>query len=178
MKARFVSSWVVGCVAVMMVTAAIAAPGAPGASATGAAPSAAAPAGVPKLKNVTLHIFNRVFPSFHDKVVAQRGVEFRVGDSEYTARIVDYVPDFTLDLKTHKVTSRGTEPKNPAFKLIVKKGNVPQDTTWAFFNMPPHFARKSLIAFVATEINFTNRPALVSQDSLAIQIRKREGETH
>ena len=64
-----------------------------------------------------------------------------MGDTEYTARVVEFVPDFTMDLKTRKVTSRGTEPKNPAFKIIVKKNNVPTDTTWAFFNMPPHFAR-------------------------------------
>lgn len=172
---KTIVTWCAGLCVVAAVAVAQAAPPAakPAAPAAGAAAS-----GVPKLKNVTLHIFNRVFPSFHDKVTALPSKEFRVGDTEYTARVVEFVPDFTMDLKTRKVTSRGTEPKNPAFKIIVKKNNVPTDTTWAFFNMPPHFARTSLLAFVATEITFTNRPSLVSQDSLALQIRKREGEQH
>lgn len=170
------------CVVVAVAVAQAAPPAGAPAAKPAAKPAAGAPAGatagVPKLKNVTLHIFNRVFPSFHDKVTVLPSKEFRVGDTEYTARVVEFVPDFTMDIKTKKVTSRGTEPKNPAFKIIVKKGAVPTDTTWAFFNMPPHFARTSLLAFVATEISFTNRPSLVSQDSLALQIRKREGEQH
>ncbi|MBI5169080.1 MAG: hypothetical protein HZA61_06305 [Candidatus Eisenbacteria bacterium] len=173
------------CAGLCLMAAVVVAQAAPPAGAPAARPAAkpaagaasgAAQAGAPKLKNVTLHIFNRVFPSFHDKVTAVPSTEFRVGDTEYTARVVEFVPDFAMDIKTKKIMSRGPEPKNPAFKIIVKKGKVPTDTTWAFFNMPPHFARTSLLAFVATEITFTNRPSLVSQDSLALQIRKREGE--
>lgn len=166
------------CAACGLVAAVAVARATPPAGKPAAAAPAAAAAGAPRLKDVTLHIFNRVFPSFHDKVSATPRKEFRVGDTDYTARVVEFVPDFTMDIKTKKVTSRGPEPKNPAFKIIVKKGNVATDTTWAFFNMPPHFARTSMLAFVATEITFTNRPALVSQDSLALQIRKREGEQH
>ncbi len=169
---------VVAAVAVAQAAPPAGAPAAKPAARPAAAVAAGTTAGAPKLKDVTLHIFNRIFPSFHDKVTAVPRKEFRVGDTDYTARVVEFVPDFTMDIKTKKVTSRGTEPKNPAFKIIVKKGNVPTDTTWAFFNMPPHFARTSMLAFVATEISFTNRPSLVSQDSLALQIRKREGEQH
>ena len=178
MKAR-IMTMLAGLCVVAVVTAATAAPPATTPAAKpGVARPVAAATGIPKLKTVTLHIFNRVFPNFHDRVDAAPRTEFRVGDTDYTARVVEFVPDFTLDVKTRKVTSRGTEPKNPAFKIIVKKKGVVQDTTWAFFNMPPHFARKSLLAFVATNIEFTNRPALVSKDSLAIQIQKREGAPH
>lgn len=179
---KTIVTWCAGLCVVAAVAVAVA-QAAPPAGAPAAKPAAnpaagATAVGAPKFKGVTLHIFNRVFPSFHDKVTAAPSTEFRVGDTEYTARVVEFVPDFVMDIKTKKVTSRGTEPKNPAFKIIVKKGKVPTDTTWAFFNMPPHFARTSLLAFVATEISFTNRPSLVSQDSLALQIRKREGEQH
>lgn len=145
------------------------------------APAAAAPADAvtgAAFKSVTLHIFNRVFAAFHDKVVARRGVEFRVGDSDYTARVVEYVPDFTMNLKTHQVTTRSPEPHNPAFRVIVRRGGTPQDTAWVFLNMPPHFARKSMLAFIATKIEFDDRPTIASSDSLALQIMQREREGH
>jgi hypothetical protein len=135
----------------------------------------AAPAVAPaRLRRVTLHIFSRVFPSFHDRVLAEPGKPFAVGATEYTARILRFVPDFNIDLKTHQVTSFTPEPANPAFEIVVSHKGVPQDTTWAFFNMPPHFGARNVLAFVATHIEFTNRPTLESQDSLAILIQQRE----
>ena len=147
-----------------------AAPAAP--SATRPATSSAAPA---KLKSVTLHILNRVFAGFHDKVVAVPNKEFRVGDTEFTFRIIQFEPDFTLDLKRHKVTSRSGEPNNPAFQIVVSRGGAAHDTSWAFFNMPPHFGVKQELAFVATRIEFLNRPALASKDSIAMRLEAQEG---
>lgn len=144
-----------------------------------AAPSAAKSSTAPaKLKSVTLHILNRVFSSFHDKVVAVPNKEFRVGDTEFTFRIIRFEPDFTLDLKHHKVTSRSGEPNNPAFQIVVSRGGAAHDTSWAFFNMPPHFGAKQELAFVATRIEFLNRPTLASKDSIAMRIEAQEGAAH
>ena len=150
-----------------------AAPGVPASAhpAHSAAPTA-------KLKNVTLHIFNRVFANFHDKVVAVPNKELRVGDTEFTFRIIRFEPDFTLDLKHHKVSSRSGEPNNPAFQIVVSRNGAPHDTSWAFFNMPPHFGVKEELAFVATRIEFLNRPALASKDSIAVRIESRGGAAH
>ncbi len=142
------------------------------------APAAAAVGGPARLKNVTLHVLNRVFPTFHDKVVAVPNKEFRVGDTEYTARIIEFVPDFTWSLKTRKVTTRSGEPRNPAFHIVVTRNGAPTDTSWAFFNMPPHYGPREVLAFVATRIEFTNRPVLASTDSLALKLEKHEGESH
>jgi hypothetical protein len=140
---------------------------------------AAAPAQAPpRFTTVTLHIFNRVFASFHDKIKISLKEEVRVGDTEYTAQLVQYVPEFDMDLKSHKVVTRSQQPKNPAFQVIVRKNGAPQDTAWAFMNMAPHYTRKSLLAFIATKIEFANAPAMVSQDTLAQRIMKRDGETH
>lgn len=139
----------------------------PAAAPSRAPASAAAPA---KLRSVTLHIFNRVFTNFHDKVVAVQNKEFRVGDTDFTARVIRFEPDFTMDLKSRSVHSRSGEPKNPAFQIVVSRAGAPHDTSWAFFNMPPHFGIKEELAFVATRIEFTNRPALVSSDSIAKRI--------
>ena len=144
-----------------------------------ASPGPPAAAGAPaKLKTVTLHILNRVFTNFHDKVVATLNKEFRVGDTEFTARVVRFEPDFTLDLKTRKVTSRTGEPKNPAFQIVVSRKGTPHDTTWAFFNMPPHYGVREELAFVATRIEFTNRPVLESRDSFALRLEPKKGAGH
>ena len=141
-------------------------------------PETVAPEASGKFTSVTLHVFNRIFPDFHDKVEALPRKPFRVGDTEYTGRVIEYVPDFSLNLKTHQVVSRGKEPKNPAFRIAVTKGSVASDTSWAFFNMPPHFGARNVLAFVATRITFPDRPPLESNDSLAIKIRQREGAAH
>jgi len=98
--------------------------------------------------------------------------EFRVGDTEYTGTIVDYVPDFAMALSGKgkkaiggKVTTRSQEPNNPAFKIVVKSKGTPTDTTWAMVNMPPHFARKSMLAFRVLRIEFANHPPVVSPDT-------------
>ncbi len=130
----------------------------------------------PKVKTVTLHVFHRIFQNFQDRIVTPMKTEFRIGDSEYTGRVEEFVPDFAMDIQKHKVISRSNEPKNPAFRILVRKNGVPRDTVWAFFNLPPHFAPKSEIGFVATEIQFVNRPPLASRDSVAVRMREQEKE--
>lgn len=146
--------------------------------ASGAIESATPGAAPARFKRVTLHVFNRVFSNFHQKAVAVPNREFRVGDTEYSARIIRFEPDFTLDTKSRKVRSRSGEPRNPAFQIVVSRAGSPRDTTWAFFNMPPHFGVREELAFVATEIVFVNRPSLVSQDSIAVRIRNQEEGAH
>lgn len=136
-------------------------------------------AGAPaKMKNVTLHIFNRVFTNFHDKVTAVPNREYRVGDTDWTFRITRFEPDFFLDTKSRKVASRTGEPNNPAFQIVVSRNGAPHDTSWAFFNMPPHFGLREELAFVATRIEFANRPALASTDSIALRIEGQKGAAH
>jgi hypothetical protein len=147
--------------------------GVPAWPATATAPAAPA---APKVKTVTFHVFHRVFQDFRQRVTTPLKQDFRLGDTDQTARVIEWVPDFTMDLKTRKITTRGTEPKNPAFRVIVRKAGVPQDTVWAFFNMPPHFAAKSLVGFMATDITFLDHAPMQSQDSLAVRLREAEKE--
>ena len=116
----------------------------------------------PKVATVTIGIRHRVFHDFNDVQRVKLNQEFEVGDTDYTGRIVQYVPDFTMDLKTRKVTSRSDQPKNPAFKIIVRQNKVPQDTAWAFLNIPPHFGSKSLLAFKVLRIDFAGAPPLLA----------------
>jgi hypothetical protein len=111
---------------------------------------------------------HRVFTQFRDQVTVRMQETFRVGDSEYSAKVVEFQPDFTMDLETHRVGSRSSEPNNPAVRVIVWKNGAPDDTAWAFLNMPPHFARHSMLAFRLTRLTFDNHPPLEARvDSTA-----------
>ena len=103
------------------------------------------------------------------------GKEFPIGDTDYSGTVTQFIPDFDYDVKKRRALSKSPDPKNPAFHIVVRRKGVPTDTTWAFLNMPPHFSKQSLIAFIATEVTFTNGTTLVSRDSLALQIRAKEG---
>ena len=92
---------------------------------------------------------------------------FRIGDTDYSARVVQYVSDFAMDMKTRKVVSRSSEPNNPALRIIVRLKGQPQDTTWALLHMPPHFARNSLLAFKVMRIEFAGRGPLLNPDTTA-----------
>lgn len=120
---------------------------------------AAAPA--PKLKSVTIAIRNRVFHEFADQQTVTQGKPFVIGDTDFSARLVQYVPDFAMDISNGKVVSRSSEPRNPAFKLIVSQKGKPQDTTWAMMSLPPHFTRRSFLAFKVMRIDFIGREPIV-----------------
>jgi hypothetical protein len=127
----------------------------------GIALAAVAAAPAPKLKSVTIAIRNRVFHEFADQQTVVQGKPFVIGDTDFSARIVQYVPDFAMDLSNGKVVSRSSEPKNPAFKLIVSEKGKPQDTTWAMMSLPPHFTRRSFLAFKVMRIDFVGRDPIV-----------------
>ena len=114
------------------------------------------------VKTVTLAIRHRIFKNFSDVQTVTLQKEFPVGDSDFSARVIRYVPDFAMELKTGKVISRSNEPKNPAFQIIVREKKVPQDTTWAFLNLPPHFGRKSMLAFKIVRIDLVGAPPVVA----------------
>ena len=114
----------------------------------------------PRFDAVTLVVRHRVFHDFIDEQRVKLNKDFVIGDTDYKARVVRYVPDFMMDLKTRKIVTRTEHPNNPAFQIIVWQKGVPQDTAWALLNLPPHFARKSMLAFRATRIDFVGRPPL------------------
>ena len=125
------------------------------------------PKGCPRVRSVTLGIRHRVFPDFAEQSEAVIGRAFQIGDTRFSATVTEFEPDFVIDPTRHSITSRSIEPRNPAFRLIVREGGVPQDTTWAFLNMAPHFMRNSLLAFEILRIDFADRPPLL-RDSTAL----------
>ena len=134
------------------------------------APAAKPAVGGPlKVSRVSFLIGHRVFTEFRDQASVRMHESFKVGDTEYTAKVVDFQPDFTMDLKTRKVASRSAAPNNPAVKVIVWKNGTPNDTSWAFLNMPPHYGRKSMLAFRLMRLEFENHAAIdAPKDSTAV----------
>lgn len=49
--------------------------------------------------------------------------------------ILDYVPNFTIDIKSKKVTSASDEPINPAIKVKIQEGDKSREK-WIFANYP------------------------------------------
>ena len=121
----------------------------------------------PRLASVTFGIRHRVFHDFRDLHTVKLNEDFPLGDSDYSARMVQYVPDFQMDLPTRKIYSLGDEPRNPAFKIIVRKGKTPQDTTWAFLKSPPHFGARSYFAFQVLRVDFVGRAPMVPDTTAA-----------
>jgi hypothetical protein len=119
------------------------------------------PKGTPRVQKVTLGIRHRVFPDFAEKAEAEMRKPFQIGDTRFSATVTDFEPDFVIEEATHSISSRSSEPRNPAVRLIVREQGVAEDTTWAFLNMPPHFMRNSLLAFEILRIDFADRPPLL-----------------
>ena len=105
---------------------------------------------------VAFDVRHQVFGKFHERVIVGMRDEFRIGDSDYTARIIKFVPDWSMGLKDFKVYNRSNEPNNPGFRIVVREKGVVRDTVWALLNMPPHFAPRSMLSFKVLKIEFTD----------------------
>lgn len=127
---------------------------------------APAPARAPKLASVTLGIRHRVFHDFREVQTVRLNREFPLGDTEYSARVIQYLPDFQMDLEHHRIFSLGDQPRNPAFRVVVRKAGAPHDTSWAFLKSPPHFGARSYFAFQVLRIDFVGGPPLLADSTL------------
>jgi len=124
-------------------------------------------AGAPKFESVTLGVRHRVFHDFRDLHTVGLNREFPLGDTEYSARVIRYVPDFQMDVESRRVVSLGDQPRNPAFQVVVRKNKAPHDTSWAFLKSPPHFGPRAYFAFQVLRIDFAGAPPLVADTARA-----------
>jgi hypothetical protein len=129
----------------------------------------APPARGPQVQSVTLVIRSRVFHEFRDMAQVKLNQDFPLGDSEYSARVVQYLPDFQMDIEHHRFFSLSDQPNNPAFRIIVRKNKAPQDTTWGFFKSgPPHFGARSFFGFQVVRIDFVGRAPMVADSTRSV----------
>lgn len=158
--------------------AAPAKPAAAARPATTSAPATTRSAGVSLVpERFTLVIGHRAFVDFRDRVEVALGEEFQVGDTDYSAKVVEFQPDFAMDLETRTVLSRSQEPRNPAARVLVWRNGAPNDTSWAFLKMPPHFGRRSMLAFQLKRVTFRNH-APVEADSATLAAPRPTANPH
>jgi hypothetical protein len=98
-----------------------------------------------------LEIGSRLYPDWHEEQLLHLDEPFYLGDSEFTARIRRFVPDFRIGEKG-EILSLSSEPNNPAVQVFVYHDSTAADSTWAFLNFPPHYAPRSFFTFRLKEV--------------------------
>lgn len=106
--------------------------------------TAATQAAVPDRFRV--RIGNRMYPEWSDEVTVGIGESFFLGDTEFTAAVSEYLPDFRIQ-EGGKPYSASDNPGNPALHVIVYREDAAVDSSWAFLNFPPHFSPTSFFTF-------------------------------
>jgi hypothetical protein len=102
---------------------------------------------------VVLSVEHRMYTQFHEVHRVRMGERFRIGDTDYEARVAGYIPDFVIDDKTKKVVSRSKEPRNPALMIEIFENGKKTDVAWAFpGNGPPHYSRHAMLSFHIDEL--------------------------
>lgn len=128
-------------------------------------PDAPAP---PDATGLQVRITHRVFISFADTLTVEVGEEFWAGDTEFSAVVERFNPDFGIR-EGGEVVERSAEPHNPAFLIRVYEGEEQVDEVWAFLgDGAPHYRRDSLLGFQV--LSFEWRGERMSQPA------PREGE--
>ncbi len=93
-----------------------------------------------------VEIGNRMYPDWNEIVNVKMRENFYLGDTEFTARVERFVPDFRIS-EGGNVLSHSNELDNPAVHVFVYGDSAATDSTWAFQNFPPHFSPRSFFIF-------------------------------
>ena len=129
--------------------------------AVAATEKSAAAASVPPDSGLTfrLEIGSRLYPNWHEEQRVHMDRLFYLGDSEFSARVRRFVPDFRIGEKG-EILNVSAELKNPAIRVFVYHDSTAADSTWAFLNFPPHYSPRSFFTFQLKEISgYTPPPA-------------------
>jgi hypothetical protein len=93
---------------------------------------------------------NRLYPEWHESYEVALGEAFYLGDTDFSARIEEFLPDFRII--DGKPVSLSEELSNPAIHVYVYADTGAVDSTWAFLNFPPHFSPRSFFTFQLKEV--------------------------
>ncbi len=102
---------------------------------------------IPDAGQIQIRVTHRVFTSFVDTLVVEIGENFWVGDTEYSAEVRRFNPDFGIK-EGEGVIERSEVAHNPAFQIHVFEEEEQVDEVWAFLGSDaPHYRRDSLLGF-------------------------------
>ncbi|HVM60986.1 MAG TPA: cytochrome c biogenesis protein ResB [Verrucomicrobiae bacterium] len=75
------------------------------------------------------------WPEKHLESVLPIKIGIEQAFNEFKITVLKYVPDFVVDTQTHEVTSRSSEPRNPAI-LVAVNGPTYHNHRWLFAKFP------------------------------------------
>lgn len=77
------------------------------------------------------------------------GEEEEIADTGYRIKILDYVPDFVMDVATKQVSTRTMKANNPAIEIELKSKDGVKDAFWVFARYPDiHQSKASNFNFI------------------------------
>lgn len=117
-----------------------------------------------------VEVGSRLYPDWHETVHVRLFESFFLADTDLTARIERFVPDFRIS-DSGEIISHSQNLANPAIHVITHGDSASSDSTWAFLNFPPHFSRDSFFTFQLKEIQGYESPTSAHEPAL-----KREDE--
>lgn len=83
--------------------------------------------------------------------------KFTLPGSRYKINVAQYVPHYSIDTKTKKVSSLSDEPVNPAIRVILNDGKKTSERwLWAKFLSSPHEQEKLPFRMRFTDFNLQN----------------------
>lgn len=111
-----------------------------------------------QVNSITVRVTHLLYPDFVEIHKAKMHEKFQIGDSDLSAAMVEFVPDFSIDTLTKKVVSLSPELNNPAFKVYVVQGKEKKEEAWAFFKTSiPHFTRQTGLRFEILEFKYKGK---------------------
>ncbi len=89
----------------------------------------------PYLKEARIGFFLRKTPKESPTIVVRLDEDVPVPGTPYSLRILQFIPDFSLD-KNREVVSRSVRAENPALQILVSKNGKPMKAPWIFEKFP------------------------------------------
>jgi hypothetical protein len=87
--------------------------------------------------------------------VIKKGQSVSIPESDCSLKILDYMPHYSIDAKTRKVSNASKEPVNPAIKVRCTKGDIAMEQwLWSKFPSSPHSKDKLPLRVEFMEFDF------------------------
>lgn len=78
---------------------------------------------------------------------------FDIDGTDYSASIIRFEPDFTIDIDTKEVASRSQDLNNPAVLLEILENGEKVTEQWVFRKTMPHMSRDLPISFALLTVD-------------------------
>jgi len=102
--------------------------------------------------------------------VANKGDTITLPTSDYKLKILEYIPHYSIDTTTKKITNMSNKPVNPAIKINIDNGNDNYEQwLWSKFPSSPHIKKDLPLRIQFTDFDIGTTPGnyvfVVAQDS-------------